>query len=145
MSVNQGARAAGVEANCGAHKEVNPVSLEGLQWELSHMVLQFSAKVKTWEMSGFAGITERRSAVFDISRTKWFHILLQRNWLGRRNCSDSESVSLWQRTVWRFWAGSGFTLFYLEPLTPDLRDSEITAMRYANLFTPLPLLFYAVT
>jgi hypothetical protein len=49
--------------------------MEGLQYGSAHLVLQFDEQVKTCEMSCLAGITERCSAVFDISRTKSFRMI----------------------------------------------------------------------
>jgi hypothetical protein len=40
---------------------------------------------------------------------------------------------------------SRFAVFSLEPLAQDPRESEITDMRYVNLFTPLPLRCSALT
>jgi hypothetical protein len=71
----------------------------------------------------------------NFGRNLWPHGLT-RGWTGIADSNSAEGMDV---------SCECCAVFSLETLAQDPRDSEITDMRYVNLFTPLPLPCSALT
>jgi hypothetical protein len=134
-----------IHGNIGLRKRalVRMRSLTRQSRRFAHLVLQFSVQVKTWETSCFAGITERWSSVFDISRSKSFHTVVQRNWLSRTKCNECEGVSSFDsKPCGRFFGGWGPRFYRVLHQPTDFKPKISVLRRGQRVRTDIYIYIY---